>query len=73
MGMEEKLSEEVLQGISGGAASQFEEKRAQFEAAWDSLQMTKKGFSGMRMAQIFDEWEMSGYKPEAIVFLAQYK
>ena len=37
MEMEEKLSEEVLQGISGGAASKFEEKRTQFEAAWKSL------------------------------------
>ncbi len=73
MGSEEKLSEEMLTNVTGGKNTDYEDKRAQFEHAWDTQGMTEKGYSGMRMAVIFDEWEMAGFKPDAAAFLSQYK
>ncbi len=75
MGNQEKLSEEALKSVAGGinVNAEFDEKRTLFEAAWKTLKLDEKGYSGMRMAEIFDDWELSGYKQDAIVFLGQYK
>ena len=73
MGIDEKkiLNDDVLADISGGkkATDELSQKKAEFEKAWDLLGMDAKGYSGMRMAAIFDEWELAGYKPGAVAFL----
>ncbi len=72
MGIEERLTDEALKGVSGGAGNSAQDKRSQFESAWRTLGMTQKGYSGMRMAEIYDDWEMAGFQPDAITFLSQY-
>jgi len=37
------------------------------------LKMDSKGFSGMKMAELYDEWELAGYSPDASTFLATMK
>ena len=73
MSIDEKkmANDEVLENISGGkmASDDLGRKRAEFEKAWDLLGMDAKGYSGMRMAAIFDDWELAGYKPGAVAFL----
>jgi hypothetical protein len=73
MGTEGRLNEEELRGVSGGTTTEFDQRKAEFEAAWDTMGMTQKGFSGMRMAVIFEEWESTEFKTDPKVFLAQYK
>ena len=74
MGTEEKklLNEETLADISGGlmkASDELSQKKAAFEKAWDLLGLDAKGYSGMRMAQLFDDWELADFKPDAVAFL----
>ena len=76
MGIDDKklLKDEVLAGVSGGvkkAADDLSQKKADFEKAWDLLGLDAKGYSGMRMAQLFDDWELDGFKPDAVAFLRQ--
>ncbi len=70
MGNEERLNEEALQNVTGGKGAS-PDKRSQFEAAWKMLGMTEKGFSGMRMAELYDDWEFQGFKPDAVAFLSE--
>ena len=66
------LNEETLADISGGlmkASDELSQKKAAFEKAWDLLGLDAKGYSGMRMAQLFDDWELADFKPDAVAFL----
>lgn len=67
------LKDSELEQVIGGKTVTFEEKRDEFESAWKKLGMTEKGYGGMSMAEIFDEWEMSEKKVDAITFLSKYK
>ena len=73
MAIDEKkiLNDEVLTDVSGGkkATDEHSQKRAEFEKAWDLLGMDAKGYSGMKMAVVFDDWELAGFKPGAVAFL----
>ncbi len=67
----ELLSEEELRKIAGGKNDEsFAAKREEFEKAWNSLGMDRYGFSGQKMAALMDEWELAGYTPNALTFLA---
>lgn len=77
MGINEKLTDEELKGVSGGAGKaidpKFDKERKAFEDAWDNLEMEKKGYSGMQRAELYDQWQekksSNGYTPE--VFLSK--
>jgi hypothetical protein len=61
MGINEKLTDEELKGISGGAGKaidpKLEKERKAFEDAWDKLDMEKKGYTGMQRAELYDQWQ----------------
>ena len=61
MGINEKLSDEELKGVSGGAGKaidpNLEKERKAFEEAWDKLDMEGKGYSGMQRAELFDTYQ----------------
>ena len=70
------LNDEALVAVAGGAKitakePTFEDRKKEFETAWKNLKMDDQGISGMRMAQLFDEWEMSEYKLDAATFLSK--
>ena len=69
------LRDEDLEKVAGGrlakAAAGAEPKNKEFEAAWKALGLDSK-YSGMKRAEIYDEWEMAGFTPEATAFLAKY-
>ena len=74
MANEEKrlLNDEALAAVNGGllkASDQFTLKRNEFENAWKILKLDDEQISGMRMAEIFDEWELNEFKPDALAFL----
>ena len=67
------LSDEILESVAGGAGqttAEFREKRKEFDTAWERLKMDSYGYSGMKMATLYDEWEMAGYAPDAATFLS---
>lgn len=67
------ISLDEMDKVTGGTSStQLDANRKEFEEAWDALGMTRKGYSGMRKSELFDEWEMAGYRPDAKVFLSSY-
>ncbi len=65
--------DDLAKVVGGTENTTFESKRTEFEAAWKNLEMDQKGFSGMKKAELFDEWEFAKYTPEATVFLAGKK
>lgn len=70
------LNDDALVAVAGGTKIKtkeptFEERKKEFETAWKNLKMDDQGISGMRMAQLFDEWEMSEYKLDAATFLSE--
>ena len=73
----ELLNEKELAGVSGGrnrtakAAADPYTKKKEFEAAWATLGLDAKGYSGMKRAELFDEWELAGYTPDAVTFLSK--
>ncbi len=74
MGINEKLTDEELKGVSGGAVGTnpaFEAKRTEFNEAWDALNMEQNGFSGMKRAELFDEWQTTGANTSAVSFLSK--
>lgn len=72
MGINEKLTDEELKGISGGAGKaidpKLEKERKEFEKAWERQKKDDLDISGMRRAELFDEWQASGKSAE--VFLS---
>ena len=76
MGNNERLTDEELKNISGGAVGTnpaLQAKRDEFDEAWNVLGMEQKGYSGMKRAELFDEWQMSGSKVSALTFLSGLK
>ncbi|MBR1855875.1 MAG: hypothetical protein IJ803_02235 [Oribacterium sp.] len=70
------LNENELLNVAGGVrrgAADAEQKKREFEAAWKTLGMEEKGFSGMRRAELFDEWASNNYTPDVTAFLASVK
>ncbi len=71
------LNDDVLEAVAGGTKTKaekeptFEERKKEFETAWKNLKMDNQGISGMRMAELFDEWEMTDYKLDAATFLSE--
>ena len=74
MANEEKklLNDETLERVSGGllkASDEFSIRKNQFETAWGMLGLNSKDISCMKMAEVFDEWELTGFKLDAVSFL----
>ncbi len=73
MGDKEKiiLNERELEAVSGGAKliDLSVSKKDDFDKAWSSLGMEKKGFSGMARAELFDKWERGGYSADPTTFI----
>lgn len=70
------INDRVLENVTGGAganSSEFRARRKEFDDAWLALKMEASGFSGMKMAELYDEWELAGYSPDASTFLATKK
>ncbi|MBE5836791.1 hypothetical protein [Butyrivibrio sp.] len=70
------INDENLTEVNGGAgksSAEFRARRKEFDDAWTMLKMDSKGFSGMKMAELYDEWELAGYSPDASTFLATMK
>jgi len=70
------LNEQELEQVAGGARSSedsFTTRRNEFESAWTSLRMESKGYTGNKKAELFEEWEMAGYSPDAVAFLSKLK
>ncbi len=71
------INDDVLANVAGGKVSTkvkeitFEDRKKEFEDAWKKLKMDTTGISGMKMAELFDEWEMSGFKVDALSFLSE--
>ncbi|WP_034452828.1 hypothetical protein [Butyrivibrio sp. AE2032] len=73
MGDKEKviLNETELETVNGGTnlIDVAVSKKADFDKAWNSLGMEKKGFSGMARAELFDKWERGGYSADPTTFI----
>ena len=70
----ELLDEKALATVVGGASGAVEgRKKQEFEAAWSSLNMDGQNISGMKKAEIYDDWEFAGYTPDAVSFLIGIK
>ena len=73
------LNEKELEKVIGGTNAHsdekavFKSKKDEFEAAWDALNMEKKGFTGNMRAELFDDWEEAEYSPSAVIFLSKIK
>lgn len=67
--------EKVVGGknLTGDELEGFASRKKEFEAAWDALKMEEKGYTGNMRAEVFDEWEGAGYKPDAVTFLSKIK
>ena len=66
------LSDEDLAAVTGGvkvSSAVYELKRKEFDTAWSSLNMEAKNVSGMRRAELFDQWEEAGFKADATSFI----
>lgn len=73
----EMLNDNELLGIVGGkkagskkAAKASVMRKKEFEAAWNNLKMDEQGYSGMKLAELYDEWEMSDFKTDAASFIS---
>ncbi len=66
------LNEDELGKVSGGVKSRAANSgnKAVFEAAWNQLKLDKS-YSGMKRAEIYDDWERDGC-PEPLAYLAKY-
>ncbi len=76
MGMNEKLTDDELMKVSGGAGRGINpdlvDKRHEFDEAWEAKGFDKnKDITGMKRAEIYDAWTKSGQKADA--FLGSYK
>lgn len=75
--MSTQLSENELEKVIGGAEvvqqTLDKTKKQEFEAAWDALKMEQKGYTGNMRAELFEDWEMADFKPDAVSFLSKIK
>ncbi len=76
MGISEKLTDDELKNVSGGAVAKnpaFDAKREEFDEAWEMLGMEQKDFSGMKRAQMFDDWVSVSSTTTAVSYLSKAK
>ncbi len=73
----EMLNEEELLGVVGGRKANSKKaakagilRKKEFEQAWNNLKMDEQGYSGMKLAELYDEWEMSEFKTDAASFIS---
>ncbi|RKM59260.1 hypothetical protein D6855_10160 [Butyrivibrio sp. CB08] len=76
MGTNERLTDDELMKVSGGAGRGINpdlvDKRLEFDKAWAAKEYDKnKDITGMKRAEIYDKWTESGQSAEA--FLGSYK
>lgn len=77
--MLKQMSDDELKNVVGGKnmtgneLQGFTTRKAEFENAWEALKMEQKGYTGNMRAELFDEWEAAGYKPDAVSFLGKIK
>ena len=58
--MLEKINEEALENVTGGARNQlYDFKKKEFDNAWAATQMEKK-YSGRGRRELLDEWLKKG-------------
>ncbi|MBQ3794682.1 MAG: hypothetical protein II842_00080 [Butyrivibrio sp.] len=69
--LRKELSDEVLeQAVGGKSLTKSVSKKTEFEKAWKILDMDGKGISGMKMAELYDDWELSGFEGDALTYLS---
>lgn len=77
--MLKQMSDDELKNVVGGKnmtgneLQGFTTRKAEFENTWEALKMEQKGYTGNMRAELFDEWEAAGYKPDAVSFLGKIK
>ncbi len=73
------LNEKELENVVGGKMAKtsdtvdFSSKRTEFDNAWQFLEMEKKGYTGNMRVQMFEEWESTGFKSDAVKFISEGK
>ncbi len=68
------INEDVLEKVSGGAGDANEDaKKKEFEVAWAYLKYDDKGLTGTELEDLFAQWQLAGYKPDARMFLQNCK
>ncbi|MCR4762303.1 MAG: hypothetical protein K5696_02125 [Lachnospiraceae bacterium] len=71
-----RLDDSLLDEVSGGTDDAgLDQRRLSFQAAWRTLDMEGKGFSGNQRAEFFEEWDASRTKSKksAAEFLKDIK
>ena len=68
-----KINEEMLKKVSGGTAEFEDLKKEEFEKAWDELKLDRKNLTGTELEDLFTQWQIAGYKPDAVSFLKTCK
>ena len=76
--MNMQLSDIELERVNGGAGTAKQQsldktKKQEFEAAWDALNMEQKGYTGNMRAELFEDWEVAEFQPDAVSFLSKIK
>ncbi len=73
--MEEKnmLNDMDLENVTGGKTdADFSDKRNLFENSWNAMGKETANCSGMKKAEIFDEWTMANYPADITGFIRKY-
>ncbi len=72
--MNDNELEKVVGGTSAGTTGKvgITTKKQEFEAAWNALKLEQQ-YTGMKRAELYDEWEAAGFKPDATTFLLSLK
>ena len=76
--MSKQISDSELEKVTGGIETikpiaVDKTRKQEFEAAWDALKMEQKGYTGNMRAELFEDWEMAEYQPDAVTFLSKMK
>ncbi len=69
---EGRINDELLTGVNGGASAvNTEDRKLEFEKAWNARMATLKDeeISGMTRAGLYTDWVKSGYSKDADTFL----
>ncbi len=67
------LSDKELENVTGGVKDgEFADKRNLFEKSWNAMGKETLNCSGMKKAEIFDEWSMAGYPADISGFIRKY-
>ena len=71
--MAEKIKDGALENVTGGTAEFEDITRDEFEKAWDFLKLDEKGHTGPELEDLYTQWQMDGFKPDAMTFLRNCK